>query len=151
MSDFENLLEELSSMVEEAWEMPLSKNKIVLEKSDVMRIIDGLGTHYPTELARANSLLQEREKILIKARTDSERMIKEAEEKSKAMTDEQDIVKDANRKAEETVKKAEEDAARIRKSAVEFADAILKRAEEHYDQNLALIKQARRVVTTTNE
>ena len=151
MSDFENLLEELSAMVEDAWEMPLSKNKIVLEREEVLRIINGLNTHYPTELARANSLLDEREKILIKARTDSERMIKEAKEKSDAMVNEQDVVKEANRVAEETIKKANEDSARIRKSAVEFADTILKRAEDHYDQNLAIIKQARRVVTTTNQ
>ena len=30
----------------------------------------------------------------------------------------------------------------MRRSAVELADMVLKRAEDHYDQNLALIKQA---------
>lgn len=146
MSDFEVLLEELSAMVEDAWEMPLNKNRIVLEKDALTRIINGLNTHYPTEIARANSLLDEREKILIKARTDSERMLNDAKEKSNSMLNEQDIIKEAQRIAEEVRASADADAARIRKSAVEFADSVLKRAEDHYDQNLAIIKQARRVV-----
>ena len=146
MSDFEALLEELSEMVEDADEMLLNKNKIILEKDALMRIINGLNTHYPTEIARANSLLDEREKILIKARTDSERMLKDAQEKSTNMVNEQDIIKEAQRIAQEVRASADADAARIRKSAVEFADSVLKRAEDHYDQNLAIIKQARRVV-----
>ena len=38
------------------------------------------------------------------------------------------------------------EAERIKRSAVEFADAVLAQAEEHYDKNLSLIQQARRVV-----
>ncbi len=146
MSDFENLLEQLSAMVEDAWEMPINKNRIVLEKDALLRIINGLNTHYPTEIARANSLLDEREKILIKARTDSERMLKDAKEKSDSILNEQDIIKESQRIAKQIIDSAEAEAERVRKKAVEFADTILQRVEDHYDQNLAIIKQARRVV-----
>lgn len=116
------------------------------EREELARIVNGLHTHYPTEIARAKNLLDEREKILLKARTDSERMIKNAEMQSNKMLNEQDIIKESRRIADEIRKSAEEESLRMRRSAVELADMVLKRAEDHYDQNLALIKQARRVV-----
>jgi len=150
MSDFEKLLEELSSLIEDAWEVPLSKSKIMVEREEITRIINGLNTHYPTELARANSLLDEREKILIKARTDSERMIKEAQEKSEQILNQDDLVKESAAKAEQILKDANDEATRIKTSAVEFADNILKKSEEHYDNTLAVIKQARRIVNNSS-
>ena len=146
MIEFESLLEELDDLIEDAWRLPLSNGKIVIEREELARIVNGLHTHYPTEIARAKNLLDEREKILLKARTDSERMIKNAEMQSNKMLNEQDIIKESRRIADEIRKSAEEESLRMRRSAVELADMVLKRAEDHYDQNLALIKQARRVV-----
>ena len=146
MNEFESLLEELDDLIEDAWRVPLSNGKIVIEREELARIVGGLHTHYPTEIARAKNLLDEREKILLKARTDSERMIKNAEMQSNKMLNEQDIIKESRRIADEIRKSAEEESTRMRRSAVELADMVLKRAEDHYDQNLALIKQARRVV-----
>ena len=146
MNEFESLLEELDDLIEDAWRHPLSNGKIVIEREELARIVNGLHTHYPTEIARAKNLLDEREKILLKARTDSERMIKNAEMQSNKMLNEQDIIKESRRIADEIRKSAEEESLRMRRSAVELADMVLKRAEDHYDQNLALIKQARRVV-----
>ena len=146
MNAFESLLEELDDLIEDAWRLPLSNGKIVIEREELARIVNGLHTHYPTEIARAKNLLDEREKILLKARTDSERMIKNAEMQSNKMLNEQDIIKESRRIADEIRKSAEEESLRMRRSAVELADMVLKRAEDHYDQNLALIKQARRVV-----
>ncbi len=146
MNEFESLLEELDDLIEDAWRLPLSNGKIVIEREELARIVNGLHTHYPTEIARAKNLLDEREKILLKARTDSERMIKNAEMQSNKMLNEQDIIKESRRIADEIRKSAEEESLRMRRSAVELADMVLKRAEDHYDQNLALIKQARRVV-----
>lgn len=151
MSDFEKLLEELSALIEDAWEVPLSKSKIMVEREEITRIINGLNTHYPTELARANSLLDEREKILIKARTDSEKMIKDAQEKSAQILNQDDLVKESEAKAEQILKDANEEAQRIKTSAVEFADSVLKKAEEHYDNTLAVIKQARRIVNNSGK
>lgn len=146
MNEFESLLEELDDLLEDAWRLPLSNGKIVIERDELARIVNGLHTHYPTEIARAKNLLDEREKILLKARTDSERMIKNAEMQSNKMLNEQDIIKESRRIADEIRKSAEEESTRMRRSAIELADMVLKRAEDHYDQNLALIKQARRVV-----
>ena len=146
MNEFESLLEELDDLIEDAWRLPLSNGKIVIEREELARIVNGLHTQYPTEIARAKNLLDEREKILLKARTDSERMIKNAEMQSNKMLNEQDIIKESRRIADEIRKSAEEESLRMRRSAVELADMVLKRAEDHYDQNLALIMQARRVV-----
>lgn len=146
MNEFEVLLDQLNDLIEESWRLPLSNGKVVLDKDDLTRIVNGLQTHYPTEISRAKNLLEDREKILLKARTDADRMKKEAETKSARLLDEQDIIRESKRLSAELLAKATTESEEIRKRAIEFADTILKRAEEHYDQNLAVIRQARRVV-----
>lgn len=146
MNDFEKLMQDLDNVLEEAWRVPLSSGKVVLDREEMMRISQGLHTHYPTEISRARNLLDEREKILLKARTDAEAMLSKARVESEQILNEQDIILQARKYAEELRSTAEADAERIRRSAVEFADAVLAQAEEHYDKNLSLIQQARRVV-----
>ena len=146
MNDFEKLMQELDNVLEEAWRVPLSSGKVVLDREEMVRISQGLHTHYPTEISRARSLLEEREKILLKARTDAEAMLSKARVQSEQILNEQDIILQARKYAEELRSTAEADAERIKRSAVEFADAVLAQAEEHYDKNLSLIQQARRVV-----
>ena len=53
MNEFESLLEELDDLIEDAWRLPLSNGKIVIEREELARIVGGLHTHYPTEIARA--------------------------------------------------------------------------------------------------
>ena len=58
MNEFESLLEELDDLIEDAWRLPLSNGKIVIERERrLARIVGGLHTHYPTEIARAKNLL----------------------------------------------------------------------------------------------
>ncbi len=146
MNDFEKLMQELDELVEEAWQLPLSNGKVVIDREELARIASGLHTHYPTEIARAKNLLEEREKILLKARTDSENLMTKAKLKSTEILNEQDIMAEARRYAAEMRESAQAEAERIKRGAVEFADTVLQQSEDHYDRNLALIKQARRVV-----
>ncbi len=146
MNDFEKLMQDLDNLVEESWQVPLSNGRIVIDREELDRIAKGLHTHYPTEISRARNLLDEREKILLKARTDAESMTTKARVESERILNEQDIVAQARKYAEDTRQSAEEEAERIKRSAIEFADAMLAKAEEHYDKNITLIQQARRVI-----
>lgn len=146
MNEFEKLMQELDELCEEAWRLPLSNGKVVIDREALSRISQGLRTHYPTEISRARSLLDEREKILLKARTDAESILTKAKQLSGDLLNEQDIVKRAQKYAEDLRASAEAAAERTRKGAVEFADTVLAQSEEHYDKNLALIKQARRMI-----
>ena len=47
MNEFESLLEELDDLIEDAWRLPLSNGKIVIEREELARIVNGLHTHYP--------------------------------------------------------------------------------------------------------
>lgn len=146
MTDFERLMQELEELSNEAWQLPLSNGKVVLDREVLSRISQGLQTHYPTELSRAQNLLDEREKILLKARTDAESLISAARQKSEQILNEQDIVAQAKKYADDIRANAEAEAARIKKGAVDFADAVLKQAEDHYDKNLSIIRHARQLV-----
>lgn len=138
-------------MLEEAWSLPMMGGKCVIKRDELRACLDGLHTYYPTELAKAKSLLDERERILQKAKADAEKMVKDAEKKARAILNEQDILVEATNEAQKLTKEAKEDAAKMRRAAVEYVDNILGRVETLYDSNLASIKQARRIVQGEKE
>lgn len=138
-------------MLEEAWSLPMMGGKCVIKRDELRACLDGLHTYYPTELAKAKSLLDERERILQKAKADAEKMVKDAEKKARAILNEQDILVEATNEAQKLTKEAKEDAAKMRRAAVEYVDNILGRVEALYDSNLASIKQARRIVQGEKE
>lgn len=147
MSEFDNLLSEMDELLEEAWSVPMTGGgKCFIDREKLREYIGGLQTYYPSEIRKAKAIIEERETILLKARTDAEKMLRDAEEKSKQLLDEEFILTEAKKRAAELVTATEEAAERMRKSASDYVDTLLQRLEEQLENNLAGIKQARRAL-----
>lgn len=147
MSEFDNLLGEMDELLEEAWSVPMTGGgKCFIDREKLREYINGLQTYYPSEIRKAKAIIEERETILLKARTDAEKMIRDAEEKAKKMLDEEAVLKEAKRLAEEMLASAKETSDKMRKNAADYVDTLLRRLEEQLENNLAGIKQARRAL-----
>lgn len=151
MNEFERLLNELDQLLEESWSLPMMGGKCIINREDLKACLDGLHTYYPTEIAKARSLLEERERILQKAKNDAERIIKEARLQANQILNEQEILIRATSNAHMIEAEAKENASKLKKSSIEYVDRLLARAESLYDSSLATIQKTRRVVQGEKE
>jgi hypothetical protein len=151
MVPFEEILDQLEDMLDEAWNLPMTGGKCVLDGEKVREKLEGLRLNFPGEIKRAKAVLDERERIIIKAKSDAASTIKEAEEKAAIILNEQAIMIEAKEKAETMLRTAKEDSLRMKRKTVELIDSLLKRTEDLYDSSLATVKQARRAVSGEKE
>ena len=151
MVPFEEILDQLEDMLDEAWNLPMTGGKCVLDGEKVREKLEGLRLNFPGEIKRAKAVLDERERIIIKAKNDAASTIKDAEEKAATILNEQAIMVEAKEKAETMLRTAKEDSLRMKRKTVELIDSLLKRTEDLYDSSLATVKQARRAVSGEKE
>lgn len=143
---FLDVLDEIDDMLDEAWTLPMTGGKCVLDGELIKEKLEKLRIEFPSEIKRAKSVLDERERILNKAKTDAQDTIKRAMEKRDSLLNSEEIVVDARDKAREILSKATEESTKMRKAAVDYVNSALKKTEGILENNLLTVKQARRAV-----
>ena len=86
-----DLIEELYSMVSEAWGVPLGNDKCIVERDKVLNMIEDIKAQLPVELSEAKRLVSARDEFIGNAKREAESIRRAAEEKARAMVEEQEI------------------------------------------------------------
>ena len=142
-NDVRELIEMLYNMVKEAWGLPLSSEKCVLEREKVLDIIEMIQNQMPIEIAEAKRLVDARDAFITNAKREAENISRAAEERAKQLVNEQEIYRTAKAKSEEMIANADKYATEVKRSAGVFVDEMLKRSEETVSATLANLKKAR--------
>lgn len=142
----EDLLDDLLNLLEESKELPLV-NKTIVEKSQVVDIVDEIRANLPQETRQAKAIVSDRTKILNTAREEAETIISVAEKRRNDMLNENAIIVQARDEAERIVQEATEQARSVRHAANKYVDDLMARTEEALAANLADFQNKRRTVT----
>ena len=97
----DELITILSDTVTEAWSMPLSGGKILLDRSRVLDLINEIKAVMPGDIQQARAIVESRNELTAAARRDADSIIKAAEDKAHALVSESAVYSEANRAAEE--------------------------------------------------
>ena len=73
-TDTEKLLRRVLDIIESARPVPLSTSAMI-NKDEVIALLEGAITHFPTELRESRWLLKERNEFLAKSRSEAEEII----------------------------------------------------------------------------
>ena len=101
------LIDELYSMVSEAWGVPLGNDKCIVERDKVLNMIEDIKAQLPVELSEAKRLVSARDEFIGNAKREAESIRRAAEEKARALVEEQEIVRIARARSSELVAYAE--------------------------------------------
>ena len=142
-NDIQELIEMLYTMVKEAWGLPLSSEKCVLERDKVLDLIETIQNQLPTEVAEAKRLVDARDAFITNAKREAENISRAAEERAKQLVNEQEIYRTAKMKSDEMIANAERYATELKRSAGIFVDEMLKRSEETVSKALDDLNRAR--------
>jgi cell division septum initiation protein DivIVA len=138
----EALLGRLIEVIESARPMPLS-NSSMINKDEVLDIIDAAIARLPDELRAARWLLKERDDFLAKIRREGDDILEQARSSSEKMVQRTEVVKAAEQRARQIVDAAEAEARRMRHETEDFCDQKLAGFEIVLERTTKLVNAGR--------
>ena len=118
------LLEELEDIVDNATNVPLT-SKIMLEAEDVFNIVREVRLALPDDVQQAKWIRDERDRILADAKTEYERIIREAKKQADYLVETDDITLRATKLAQEIREDAELHAKMLKMRSYDYVDKML--------------------------
>ena len=122
--DVNDKLDELAGMVAGARSMPMSSS-CVLNRAEVLDLIEDVRRQLPADLARADALLGDAEGVLEAARGQADEFVAAAHEERMQLVSQAQVVAQAEREASRIVAAAEQEAASMHREIDDYIDAKL--------------------------
>ena len=135
-------IDEIIAMVENARSVPMSRN-CMLDRGEMIGVLEQLRTELPAELRRSSALLEERDKILDAGRHEAERIITEGEAEHSRLVSVNEITVSAEHEASRIVGEARAEAQRLRDEVDDYVDTALANFEQFLTRALASIERGR--------
>ena len=104
--DILNLLERIEDIIEDSSKFPLS-NKVMIDKEEVLEVINEIRLKLPDEINRASWVAKERQRILNEAQSEADELINKVKEQQKHLIEESEITRQAKIYANEIIEEAE--------------------------------------------
>ena len=139
----EELINNIQEMVQDAWTLPLSSDKCVIERERMLDLIDELRSTLPADIKMAAEIVQQRNQMMADGRRELDTMKKRLEEEARRMLSKTEIMQQARARAKEIVGNAEIQARELRRAASEYCEDSLKRTEEVLNLSTEELKKAR--------
>lgn len=142
-AELENLINQLYEVVKDGWAVPLSQDKVIIERDRALDLIEELRSNLPSDIRMAAQIVEKRDDMLEAGKREADVLRQQAEEAARRMVSETQIVAEARKKAKEIIGNAEIQARELRRVANEYCEDTLKRTEESMALSLDEIKKAR--------
>lgn len=146
-----DLLDKLDDLVDNAWSLPLSGGKTVVDAEKIRDIVDDIRINIPQEMRQAKAIVADRKQIIQDAKDEAESLMKSASERAKMLVSRDEIVKKAEKRANEILNQSAIKSKEIRKAANDYVDDLMKRTEKAIQVSLSEIKDARKNVKSISE
>ena len=140
--DVEDRLDELAILVEEAKSMPLSASCIV-NRAQVLEIIDEIRGVLPDSVSRANAVLADREAVVAEGRREADRMIERAREEQARMVSDHEVYLTAVAAADQLRNEVDQETTRMRQETDDYIDAKLAMFEITLTKTLSTVERGR--------
>ena len=147
--DAEELLRRVSDLIGAARPMPLSASAMI-NKEEVLELLDEAISRLPDELREARWLRKEREEYLAKMRADGDEITAAARARAEQMVQRTEVVKAAEHRARRILDGAEAEARRLRLECEDFCDQKLASFEIVLERTLKLVGSGREKLQATN-
>ena len=136
------LIDQLYTMVSEAWGVPLGNEKCIVERDQVLEILDEIKTAMPVELSEAKRLVSARDEFINNAKREAEGIRNQAEERARALVNDQEIVRIAKARSNEMLASTQAKADALRQASSQFCVDALRRTEDAISAALGSVQQA---------
>jgi Fe2+ transport system protein B len=141
-SDVEHMLRRLHELVASARPMPLSTS-VMINRDEVLDLIDETMQRLPDELRAARWLLKEREEYLAKVKREGEEILDQARTRAERMVQRTEVVKASEARARKIVDAATDEAGRLKNEVEDFCDQKLASFEIVLERTMKMVGAGR--------
>ena len=141
--EFDELIDVLYGMVEDAWSVPLGKDKCVIEREKVLDILDELRGNLPGEIKAAREIVEKRNELIAAGKKDADAIRKAAEDKARQVVSSSELTQLAKKRAQEIVSAAEKQSRELKAAANAYCSDMLKKTEESVSASLSDLRKLR--------
>lgn len=146
----DQIVRELIEIVENARSVPMSTS-VMINRDEILSLLDEVLTHLPDELRAARWLLKERDEFLAKTRRDGEDIIADAKATSARMVQRTEVARQAKAAARQILEDAEEQARDQKHAAEDYCDQKLASFEAVLDRIGRTVTAGRQRLAATVE
>ncbi|MFA9423892.1 MAG: ATPase [Sedimentibacter sp.] len=143
--DILNLLEKIEDLVEEASKFPLS-NKVMIDKEEMLEVINEIRLKLPDEINRASWVSKERQRILNEAQAEADELIEKVKDQQRYLIEENEVTKQAQKYASQIIQEAEMKSNDMKVGAYNYSDDILSKLQERIKEVNNIIEKNREVL-----
>ncbi|MGH3727435.1 MAG: hypothetical protein ACRDTU_01630 [Micromonosporaceae bacterium] len=141
--DLLDRIDEVIAHIESARAVPMSRNNCMVERADMIGMLEELRSNLPMEIRRAEALLDERDKILEAGQREAERIITEGEAEHARLVSANEITVSAEHEAARITGEARTEAQRLRDEVDDYVDTTLANFEQFLHRSLTNIERGR--------
>lgn len=147
--DVLNLLEKIEDIIEDASKLPLS-NKIMIDKEEILEVINDIRLRLPDEINRASWVAKERQRILTEAQKEAEELMEKVKEQQKMLIEDSEITRLAKQNANQLLQEAEAKANAMKEGAYNYCDEILSKLQDKIKEINNTIEENREILRSLN-
>jgi vacuolar-type H+-ATPase subunit H len=140
--DAEGCLQRAIDLVSTARTMPLSAS-VLVDRQDVLDLLQGALDRLPDELRRARWLLRERDEFMATRQREADMLLDDVRAQAERMVQRTEIVRQANQVAQRILDDAREESRRLRHEAEDYCDQRLASFEIVLERTLKTVQAGR--------
>ena len=142
-ADVNSLIDMLYEKIEDARSPALKPNMSMVDRDEMLELLDELRSQLPVEIKRAQELLAAREKFVEDAKRDVDRMMRQAELEAKSKVSESEVMAAAKERSRQIIAHAEDRTRQMYQVCNEYTEDALARTEEAVQAALDEVKENR--------
>ena len=143
MQYISGVLDELEAIVQDASSVPMRKGRAVVDRSDLLVMLDELRGSLPPELAEAEAIRRECGAIVASAEEEAGRIVEDAHHRADARVPETELYRRSQRRAGEVIDRAERYAEEVVSGSEVYRDRVMGQLENWFQDSILSVGESR--------
>jgi cell division septum initiation protein DivIVA len=149
MQYISEVLDELDVIVQDASGVPMRRGLAVVDRSDVLGVLDELRGTLPGELSESESIRRESQALIAAAQEEAERIVQEAHRSAEEKVEHTEVYARAQRRAGEVIDRAERYAQEVASGSEVYQDRVMGQLEGWFQDSLVSVAESRQELSGT--
>lgn len=144
------VLDELEAIVQDASRVPMRRGRAVVDRADLLVMLDELRGSLPAELSEAEAIRRECVAVIAAAEEEARRIIEDAQERAEVQVVDTELYRRSQRRAAETIDRAERYAREIEGGSEVYRDRVMGQLENWFEDSLISVGESRQELTSSS-